>query len=145
MNIAHLHPMLVHFSLGWGLLWVVRDLIRSTGKNGPETDTPFMGEGTLIAGILGIATGWMALAWDDTREFRGWLFWPGAVHEGLALSAITLLGIRVLGTKRVPVSGKQWLHLGVGGMLLIIFLLTGLTGEWLVFGWGATGRDSGFH
>ena len=141
VNVAHLHPILVHFALGWSLFWVIRDLwLANKSKECSVLSAPFLLEGTLISGILGIASGWLALAWDQTKEFRGIFFWPGAVHEGLAILAVSLIGFRILGNRWFSAQNSSLLRLGMGGTLLFFFLLTGLTGEWLVFGWGATGR-----
>ncbi|MHB8422936.1 MAG: hypothetical protein ACYC9S_05720 [Leptospirales bacterium] len=141
MTVAHLHPILVHFALGWGLFWVVRDLWMSS-KDCPGPAPLFLQEGALIGGILGIASGWLALAWDQTKEFRGIFFWPGAIHEGLAILAVGLIGTRILGDRWFSIPQTRPFRLGMGGTLLLFFFLTGITGEWLVFGWGATGTST---
>ncbi len=145
MNVAHLHPILVHFALGWSLFWVVRDLLRTTRQPDAPIEHFFLPESVLVTGILGIATGWLALAWDDTREFRGHPFWPGAIHEALALLAVGLLGALILKARWFWGLEKRGIHLLMAGILLTILLLTGMTGEWLVFGWGATGRPILLH
>lgn len=136
MTPAHMHPIVVHFTLGFALLW----LLRENGFLGKGSVTGTEGgirETIFALGLVAVGTGWVALAWDRPRTFPGVFFWPGALHEALGLSAVGALSWRFFGFRP---DARSVFHRPVNLALLLLFLALGATGEWLVFGWGATGR-----
>lgn len=136
MTPAHLHPVVVHFTLGFALFW----LLRENSLWGQEIALGMEGrirEGIFVLGLIAIGTGWIALAWDRPRTFPGIFFWPGAVHEALGLCAVGGLSWRFFGFRTEV---RSAFLAGLNLALLLLFLALGATGEWLVFGWGATGR-----
>ncbi|WP_179110242.1 hypothetical protein [Leptospirillum ferriphilum] len=133
---AHLHPIVVHFALGFALLW----LLRENGSLGKDSGPGMEGgirEVLFLFGIVAIGTGWVALAWDRPRTFPGRFFWPGALHECLGLLAVGGLSWRFFG---FPEKARSAFLTRLNLVLLFLYLALGATGEWLVFGWGATGR-----
>jgi hypothetical protein len=141
---AHLHPIVVHLALGFALLWLVRGLMQGfIPENDPVgTDSRPGVEGGIrevifFFGVVAIGTGWVALAWDRPRTFPGTFFWPGALHECLGLLAVGGLSWRFFG---FPEKARSAFLTRLNLALLFLYLALGATGEWLVFGWGATGR-----
>jgi|UniRef100_A0A7C3LR25 uncharacterized membrane protein len=136
ITLSHLHPVVVHFALGFTLLWLLKEQLPLKGRGGSLAEEGIK-EAVFLSCLLGIGTGWLALAWDWARQFSGQFFWPGAIHETLGICAVGILGWhfflarREKGENRFPRT-----HL----ILLVLFLSLGFTGEWLVFGYGATGR-----
>lgn len=136
MTPSHLHPVVVHFALGFSLLWLLKE--RLTEKVADECSTEGgIRETVFVACLLGIGTGWLALAWDWSRQFSGHFFWPGAIHETLGILAVAGLGWRFFLVR--PETRERRLR-RAHMILLLLFLSLGVTGEWLVFGYGATGR-----
>lgn len=131
ISIAHLHPIAVHFVLALGVLWTVREVFRDRAKSRGET-TDVLLELFMVAAIVAVSTGWLALAWDKPRQFSGTSFVPGWIHEILALSLGVALWIRYRNEPFGPRSQKVF-----GGVLLALLLAVSLTGESLVFRWGA--------
>lgn len=133
---SHLHPVVVHFSLGFTLLWLLKERLPLRGR-GESWAEEGIKEAVFIFCLLGIGTGWLALAWDWARQFSGQFFWPGAIHETLGICAVGILGWHFFLVQRENSENRPpRTHL----ILLVLFLSLGFTGEWLVFGYGATGR-----
>jgi hypothetical protein len=131
ISIAHLHPIAVHFVLALGVLWMARELFRDREYDRGET-TDVLLELFLVAAIVAVSTGWLALAWDKSRQFSGTAFVPGWIHEILALSLGVALWIRYRHEPFDPRSRRVF-----DGILLALLLAVSLTGESLVFRWGA--------
>ncbi len=133
ISIAHLHPIVVHFTVALGVLWTFRQFYSKAGRAGERVTRDALLELLLVAAIVAISTGWLALAWDKAHQFPGTRFISGWVHETLALVFAGGLWFRFRrasdGTCR-----HRWLY---DGCLLILLLGTAMTGENLVFHWGA--------
>ena len=136
ITLSHLHPVVVHFALGFTLLWLLKEQL-PLERRGESRAEEGIKEAVFISCLLGIGTGWLALAWDWARQFSGQFFWPGAIHETLGILAVGVLGWHFFRLRRETPENRLP---RTTFFLLVLFLSLGFTGEWLVFGYGATGR-----
>ena len=143
---SHLHPALIHFVVGLGLLvilWDIRRLLRSPESRGGD-DLTFGGvlEGWLGLVLLGVATGWIALAHDRVLQNGGQEIFLGSLHGKMGVFFLGLSTARVLGgaSPRRPGLRRFWAGFDIALMLLL--LGTALLGERLVFhlGLGLSGH-----
>ncbi len=141
---SHIHPALIHFVIGLGLLvilWDIRRLVRSPESR--EDGLPFGGvlEGWLGLVLLGVATGWIALAHDTVLQNGGREIFLGSLHGKMGVFFLGLSTARVLGgsSPRTLRLRRFWAGFDIGLMLLL--LGTALLGERLVFhlGLGVSG------
>ncbi len=147
MILAHLHPILVHFTLTLGVVWCLADLIflRISNKiqGAPAWRNPRRAlEGIVILFMVTIATGWISLAFKEQQGGPGSVFAPGREHGDLALLALGLLLLRsVLAARQdgqtVPETQKGW-GMVLSLLALISILMTAILGERLVFYDGVT-------
>ena len=125
MTPAHLHPIVVHFTLGFVLLWILRE----NGFLGEKRISEMEGgirDVIYAFGLVAIGTGWVALAWDRPRTFPGIFFWPGAVHETLGLLSVGLLSWRFFS---FPEKARSVFLDLLNLALLLLFLSLGATGR----------------
>lgn len=133
ISIAHLHPIFVHFTVALGILWTVRQLYSDARRVGDRETSDLLLELFLIAAIVAISTGWLALAWDKAHQFPKTAFEPGWIHETLALVLAGGLWFRFRWASGTTFR-RRWLY---DGCLLVLLLGTAMTGENLVFHWEA--------
>ena len=150
MTWSNLHPALIHFVVGLGLLvilWDIRRLVASP-ESGPDSgrdDFTFGGvlEGWLGLVLLGVATGWIALAHDRVLQNGGHEIFLGSLHGKMGVVFLGLSTARVLGevSPRRPGLRKFWAGFDIA--LLLLLLGTALLGERLVFhlGLGLSGHS----
>lgn len=103
MPLAHLHPIIVHFTLTLGIGWCGWDLFQifsrnQTGKNSltkRETSGNLL-EGLIILLIITVCTGWIALSMKERSMGPGAAFPPGDNHGDAALLTLFILLTRFL-------------------------------------------------
>ncbi len=144
MGWSHLHPALIHFVVGLGtilLIWDIRRLRHATGSYDEGRAFGLAAEGWLGILLLGVGTGWIALANDMLLQHGGAALYMGNVHGKLGILVLGLATARILGgdAPRTHRLRRFWTGLDIG--LLLLLLGTALLGEWLVFrmGMGLTG------
>ncbi len=144
MGWSHLHPALIHFVVGIGmvlLIWDINRLHLSSGSSGGKGAFERVLEGWLGLLLLGVGTGWIALANDTLLQHGGAEIYLGSVHGKMGLLVLGLATARVFGgaTPRSRRLRQFWTGLDIG--LLLLLSGTALLGEWLVFrlGLGVTG------
>jgi uncharacterized membrane protein len=154
MPLAHLHPIIVHMTLTFGVGWCVWDIFRILGgEKGKARETNQDSPGKLLEGliillIVTVCTGWIALATKEREMGAGGVFPPGETHGNVALMTLGILLVRFFfaqkgrteGTGKKS-SGKS-LPAGLSLLALAFFLLTGILGERLVFHYGVTAERS---
>ena len=156
MPLAHLHPIIVHLTLTFGVGWCLWDIFgmvtgREKGEkqetNG-ENRTRLL-EGLIILMIITVCTGWIALAMKEREMGAGAIFPPGNTHGNAALLTLSILLIRffIAQKKRAGQTNVQVpaLTKSLGGLLSLLalsfFLFTGFLGEKLVFHDGVTAEQ----
>jgi uncharacterized membrane protein len=157
MPLAHLHPIIVHFTLTLGIGWCGWDLFQifsrnQTGKNSltkRETSGNLL-EGLIILLIITVCTGWIALSMKERSMGPGAAFPPGDNHGDAALLTLFILLTRFLiglkareGTTNMQKSVfLKPLAAFFSFLALASFLVTGILGERLVFHYGVTAKKS---
>lgn len=145
MTWSNLHPALIHFVVGLGLLvilWDIRRLVASPESGGDDFTFGGVLEGWLGLVLLGVATGWIALAHDRVLQNGGHEIFLGSLHGKMGVFFLGLSTARVLGgtSPRRPGLRRFWAGFDIALMLLL--LGTALLGERLVFhlGLGLSGH-----
>ncbi|MCL4486244.1 MAG: hypothetical protein M1537_07975 [Nitrospirae bacterium] len=133
---SHIHPALIHFVVGLGIIVFLWDLVRLSHPPGArEDDGPFglALEGVLGIVLLGVATGWIALAHDTVLQNGGREIFLGSLHGKMGVFFLGLSTARVLGgpAPRSLRLRKFWAGIDIG--LILLLLGTALLGERLVF------------
>ncbi len=139
---SHLHPALIHFTVGFGLIYLLWDFGKLTGKF--ESTLPgerFFGEGIVGLVLVGVGTGWIALANDRILQNAGHEISLGSIHGGMGLLLLAGITGRVLAGLRPDKLRLRHLFAGLDLGLFLLLLGTALLGERLVFlqGVGLTG------
>ncbi|MGC8529921.1 MAG: hypothetical protein ACP5OP_06975 [Leptospirillia bacterium] len=135
---SHLHPALIHFAAGFGLLYLLWDLAQLTGKSwGTLPGERHLGEGAVGLFLVGVGTGWIALANDRILQNGGHEIFLGTIHGGMGLALLAGTTGRVL-SGFCPQKGRmRHILAGVDLGLFLLLLGTTLLGERLVFIQGA--------
>ena len=151
MSWSHLHPALIHFVLGFSALILILDMARLARPAGTpllpdppeESPPPASGrlEGLVFVLIVGVGSGWVALAHDRIIQNGGRPLPPGGLHEGMGLSLLALATLRTLGEGWATGERRRSLLTGIDLALLILLGSTAFMGEFLVFHKGM-GLDS---
>jgi len=156
MPLAHLHPIIVHFTLtlgigwcGWDLFWIFSR--NQTGKSsGIKSEQPLnLLEGLIILLIITVCTGWIALSMKERSMGPGAAFPPGDNHGDAALLTLFILLTRFLiGQKSGQKNTNKQKNVFPKSMApffsflaLASFLVTGILGERLVFHYGVTAKN----
>ncbi len=139
MGWSHLHPALVHFVVGLGTILLLWDIKRLRFPYEPaRCDRPFalISEGWIGLVLLGVGTGWLALATDALLQHGGAEIYLGSVHGKMGILVLGLATARVLGgpAPKPPGLRRFWTGFDIG--LLLLLSGTALLGEWLVFRMG---------
>jgi uncharacterized membrane protein len=131
---AHLHPAIIHFVVGLGFVVLIRDILslRKDPEAGTDSPDPVLeGWGGLV--LLGVGTGWIALAHDTLVQNRGIPIPFGQIHEKMGVFFLALSTLRILGGTQPPTFRRRRFWIGMDLALMILLLGTSLMGEWLVF------------
>jgi len=133
---SHLHPAIIHFVVGLVvvvLLWDIRRLRKIS--SGELVDPAFLAilEGGVLLALLGVGTGWIALAHDTIVQHGGIPLPLGQVHGKMGVSLLALTTFRALGGASPGTVRLRRLWMGVDLALLLLLSGTALLGEWLVF------------
>ena len=138
MGWSHLHPALIHFAVGFGLLYLLWDLAKLTGKSsGTLPGERHWGEGVVGLFLVGVATGWIALANDRILQNGGPEIFLGTIHGGMGLLLLAGTTGRVLSGFRPQKPRMRHILAGLDLGLFLLLLGTALLGERLVFIQGA--------
>lgn len=142
---SHIHPALIHFTVGLALLALLRDMKNLSGeathRERPLPGESFFGEIVVALLLVGVASGWVALAGDSIHQNGGAEIPLGSLHGGMGLLLLAGATGRVL-TKEGPEGSRtRKILLGLDLGLLILLLGTVFLGERLVFlqGLGVSG------
>ena len=131
---SHIHPALIHVTLGFGLFYLLWDLGRLTGK--VAIDLPgerFFGEGMVGLFLVGVVTGWIALANDRILQNGGHEIFLGTIHGEMGLILLTgATGRALSGLYPVRIRVRHIL-VGLDLGLFLLLLGTAILGERLVF------------
>ncbi len=135
---SHLHPALIHFTVGLGLLYLLWDLAQLTGRSsGTLPGERLLGEGAVGLFLVGVATGWIALANDRILQNGGHEIFLGTIHGGMGVMLLAGTTGRVLSGFRPRKARMRQILAGLDLGLFILLLGTALLGERLVFVQGA--------
>jgi len=156
MALAHLHPIIVHFTLTLGIGWCGWDLFQIFSRNqaGKNSITKRNSSGNLLEGLIillmiTVSTGWIALAMKERSMGPGAAFPPGENHGDAALLTLFILLTRFLIGQKTRQKGtniqknglKKALPAFFSVLALSSFLVTGILGERLVFHYGVTAQN----
>ncbi len=135
---SHLHPALIHFAVGLGLLYFLWDLAQLAGKSSETLPGErYLGEGVVGLFLVGVATGWIALANDRILQNAGHDIYLGTIHGGMGLMLLAGTTGRVLSGFRPQKARMRHILAGLDLGLFLLLLGTALLGERLVFIQGA--------
>ena len=135
---SHLHPALIHFAVGLGLLYFLWDLGQLAGKSSETLPGErYLGEGVIGLFLVGVATGWIALANDRILQNAGHDIYLGTIHGGMGLMLLAGTTGRVLSGFRPQKARMRHILAGLDLGLFLLLLGTALLGERLVFIQGA--------
>ena len=139
---SHLHPALIHFTVGFGLFYFLWDLGQLSGKRPLSLPGErFFGEGIVGLFLVGVASGWVALANDQILQNGGHRIFLGTIHGGMGLLLLAGATGRALSGFRPQRKGVRHFLVGLDLGLLLLLLGTAILGERLVFlqGMGLSG------
>ncbi|MGC8500588.1 MAG: hypothetical protein ACP5OS_05335 [Leptospirillia bacterium] len=142
---SHIHPALIHFTVGVGLLALLWDMKRlvesSTHRASPLPVESFFGEILVALFLVGVASGWVALTGDSIHQNGGATISLGSLHGGMGLLLLAGATGRVLTNDSPERIRTRKILLGLDLGLFILLLGTAFLGERLVFlqGLGVSG------
>ena len=135
---SHLHPAVIHFAVGVGLLYFLWDLSQLTKKSSEALPGErFFGEVAVGLFLVGVATGWIALANDRILQNAGHDIYLGTIHGGMGLMLLAGTTGRVLSGFHPQKARMRHILAGLDLGLFLLLLGTALLGERLVFLQGA--------
>ena len=135
---SHLHPAVIHFAVGVGLLYFLWDLSQLTKKSSETLPGErYLGEGVVALFLVGVATGWIALANDRILQNAGHDIYLGTIHGGMGLMLLAGTTGRVLSGFHPQKARMRHILAGLDLGLFLLLLGTALLGERLVFLQGA--------
>ena len=129
---------MIHFAVGLGLLYFFWDLAQLAGKSSETLPGErYLGEGVVALFLVGVATGWIALANDRILQNAGHDIYLGTIHGGMGLMLLAGTTGRVLSGFHPQKARMRHILAGLDLGLFLLLLGTALLGERLVFLQGA--------